>query len=651
MAVIGAFALAACSGSTVEPSPSPQQQESGAVAHEQILTERTVGDLGAVRVAEGVIPPTNRWYSSLAFGEGCLPVYPRPLSVRVCDGGFGMGLTTPVASENAIIAAAKDDVVVSFDGAEGLGVITRADSVGVSLTMGPATVTLAQGWPAVGITADTDLTAQLSVTFAEVAHGIGSVTVAGTDYGIVLTKGGLDGSALTLEAGGTAVLFAVPDGIEVADFAEALGSDSPQTSVAWGLDGYAATTAVTYGDSPTVVVMPAARAASAGLSCELGTFATIDGPFAACATEQVSWDVPRIEPSAALDLSGISEHDRATLVSTLQAEADADLELPGDSYFGSKALYRIANLVQIADALGEATLGDRLAAQLAEQLRMWADPEGCAVRDAKCFVYDPATRGVVGLTPSFGSEEFNDHHFHYGYLLYAAAVAGARDASLADDVGPAFDLVADDIASPVSTPDFPQWRSFDPVAGHSWASGIAPFADGNNQESSSEAVAAWNAVALWRGVRGEDEAAEVAEWMLSAEAEAARRVFLEPDVSAFPEFAHETIGIQWGSKRDFATWFSAEPNAIIGIQLIPSPPMAVDYYSLVAPPRVASTLQAAAGEESGSQFADYLLMYSATQSSDDADAAWQAALDLPEETIDDGNSRTYMLAWIASLRD
>ena len=38
---------------------------------------------------------------------------------------------------------------------------------------------------------------------------------------------------------------------------------------------------------------------------------------------------------------------------------------------------------------------------------------------------------------------------------------------------------------------------FDPYRGHSWASGPSPFASGNNQESSSEAVAAWNGLALW----------------------------------------------------------------------------------------------------------------------------------------------------------
>ena len=38
---------------------------------------------------------------------------------------------------------------------------------------------------------------------------------------------------------------------------------------------------------------------------------------------------------------------------------------------------------------------------------------------------------MVGLTPSFGSEEFNDHHFHYGYFLSAAGLLGADDPALA----------------------------------------------------------------------------------------------------------------------------------------------------------------------------------------------------------------------------
>jgi len=646
------FAAVACTGPdggaavTVAPSPSVSS-----ASHPQVLEVRAVNNLGQMRLADGVVPPTNRWYSSLAFGKGGLPVYPRPLSMTPRDGGFGVGLTTPVASTNAIIGAAKDDVAVSIDGALGFGVVSHADSVAVALTMGPASVTMAQGWPAVGIVADAALTARLSVPFASAGEGLAVATVGGQEYGVVVTGGTIEGTSLWLDQGGSAAIFAVPDGIDAAAFASALGAASPHVTVSSSLSGDAATTVVTYGDSPTVVVVPQSRVKDSGLTCDLGTFATIDGPYAACATTEVSWDVPRIVPSDALPLDGITDDEKSAIVAALQVDAaGGPSDLPGDSYFGPKAMYRLANLVQVADALGETALADRIATRLDAELRLWADPQGCSTRDAKCLVYDPEVKGVVGLAPSFGSEDFNDHYFHYGYLLYAAAVAGARDPALVADIGPALDLVADDIASPVATDTFPQWRAFDPVAGHSWASGPAPFADGNNQESSSEAVAAWNGVALWRSLRGDAPAAGVAEWMLSAEAEAARRIYLEPNVSAFPQYAHGTVGIEWGSKRDFATWFSAEPNAVVGIQLIPSPPAAMDYYEAVAPASVASAIDAARGEGAGAQFGDYLLMYQAGQSGAEADSAWNAARALPDTSIDDANSRAYLLAWVASQR-
>ncbi len=60
--------------------------------------------------------------------------------------------------------------------------------------------------------------------------------------------------------------------------------------------------------------------------------------------------------------------------------------------------------------------------KLTAELTKWTDPQGCAERAAFCFVYDEQGKGIVGLTPSFGSDEYNDHHFHYGYFLYAAGI-------------------------------------------------------------------------------------------------------------------------------------------------------------------------------------------------------------------------------------
>jgi len=116
---------------------------------------------------------------------------------------------------------------------------------------------------------------------------------------------------------------------------------------------------------------------------------------------------------------------------------------------------------------------------------------------ARCFFYDQNNHGVVGLVATFGSDEFNDHHFHYGYFLYAAALVAMDDPNLVSEMAPVMTLLSSDIARPVASDRFPALRVYDAYASHSWASGTSPFADANNQESTSEAVAAW--VGLRRG--------------------------------------------------------------------------------------------------------------------------------------------------------
>jgi len=288
--------------------------------------------------------------------------------------------------------------------------------------------------------------------------------------------------------------------------------------------------------------------------------------------------------------------------------------------------------------------------RLSEELRTWADPSGCDTRASKCFVYDSETGGIVGQQPAFGSEEFNDHHFHYGYFLYAAALASADDAALRDDIAPVMTLLAADLASGSASELFPLRRTFDPYSGHSWASGPAPFADGNNQESSSEAVAAWNGLGLWAEVAGDAELAGEATWMLSSEAAAARAgwVGFDPDAAPYDAYGHDVVGIMWDGKIDYATWFSAEPAAILGIQLIPMGP--VSGYLAGDPDRIRRNVAEALEGGPAPQFADLILMYQSLAGAEDAVAALDAARELPASAIDDGNSRSHLLAFIMSQR-
>ena len=53
--------------------------------------------------------------------------------------------------------------------------------------------------------------------------------------------------------------------------------------------------------------------------------------------------------------------------------------------------------------------------------------------------------------------------------------------------------------------------------GHSWAAGIFPFADGRNQESSSESVNAWYAVSLYGLAIGNERIKDLGRLALASE--------------------------------------------------------------------------------------------------------------------------------------
>lgn len=79
----------------------------------------------------------------------------------------------------------------------------------------------------------------------------------------------------------------------------------------------------------------------------------------------------------------------------------------------------------------------------------------------------------------FGNSFYNDHHFHYGYFIYAAAVIGYLDPSWIPINKAYVNTLVRDISNP-STRDqmFPVWRCFDWYHGHSWAHGLFETLDG-----------------------------------------------------------------------------------------------------------------------------------------------------------------------------
>ena len=110
-------------------------------------------------------------------------------------------------------------------------------------------------------------------------------------------------------------------------------------------------------------------------------------------------------------------------------------------------------------------------------------------------------RGLLDPQADYGSGLYNDHHFHYGYFIYAGAVLAKLAPAFFAPYQSFFDTLARDICNPLLHDKmFPFARHKDMFDGHSWASGLFQQGNAKNQESSSEAVNAYYAVTLYTEV-------------------------------------------------------------------------------------------------------------------------------------------------------
>jgi endoglucanase Acf2 len=259
------------------------------------------------------------------------------------------------------------------------------------------------------------------------------------------------------------------------------------------------------------------------------------------------------------------------------ADLEKDLADPpgaGGSYFGLKELARLATIAEVAGAVKAPTQRRKALDKLRPQLVDWLTYSGPT--DARHFAYDKTWGGLIATPAEFGAQDYNDHHFQYGYLVRAAAVLAAADPGFARDYGAVVDLVIRDFAGALADPGldprtggFPPFRAFNAYLGSSAAAGYAAFADGNNQESSSEAVAAWEAVVRWGLVRGDQALTEYGVAHYALEAATARAYWLGEGLPRPAGYAHTTAGIVWDAKIDYATWFDPKPESVLGIQLLP----------------------------------------------------------------------------------
>lgn len=114
---------------------------------------------------------------------------------------------------------------------------------------------------------------------------------------------------------------------------------------------------------------------------------------------------------------------------------------------------------------------------------------------------------------------------------------------------------------------FPRLRNFDCYTLHSWASGITEFADGRNQESTSEAVHAYYAAALVGMVYDDFDMVTLASTLCALETRASQLLWHVPSDSTLyePEFvaSNRVVSIVWSTKRDSGLWFAGNTMKLL----------------------------------------------------------------------------------------
>ncbi len=275
-----------------------------------------------------------------------------------------------------------------------------------------------------------------------------------------------------------------------------------------------------------------------------------------------------------------------TMIKEFIAQGDNSWNTHTDAYWSGKNYSKVAELIAIAESIGMTTEAATLRNWLKAELSDWFSAETENSLDInKYFVYDEEWSTLLALEESFMShQQLNDHHFHYGYLIRAAAEICRMDASWCSDeqYGPMIELLIRDYAGGRDDTMFPYLRNFDPANGFSWASGKVNFARGNNNESTSEAANAYGAIILYGLITANDDLVERGMYLHASTTAAYWEYWNNIDdynavgetENNFPDgYDKITTSIIWGDGAVFSTWFSAAYAHILGIQGLPINPL------------------------------------------------------------------------------
>ena len=268
-------------------------------------------------------------------------------------------------------------------------------------------------------------------------------------------------------------------------------------------------------------------------------------------------------------LPDLGEYDRVELQNHLNDMVGIPLGTKEDTYNSGKEMGKYAQLIHIADQLGDLSAKNKLLDEVKIALERWLKVGG-----DQQYYYDENWKVLIGFPAAHGSNYgLNDQHFHHGYAILAAATVAQYDSAWAsqENWGGMINLLIKNASNwDKKDKDFPYLRNFDIYAGHSWASGRAARRFGNNQESSSESMNYAVGTFLWGEITGQDNIRDLGAYLYTIESEAIDQYWFDVQNEVFPEnFEHQAVGLVSGAGGKHGTWFSSDIEKIRGINFLP----------------------------------------------------------------------------------
>ncbi|KAL2075440.1 hypothetical protein VTL71DRAFT_383 [Oculimacula yallundae] len=285
-------------------------------------------------------------------------------------------------------------------------------------------------------------------------------------------------------------------------------------------------------------------------------------------------------PQSGSSRANFSSSAAAAIQAIAASEVSQDMSAQSDldsMYFSGKVLAKFAQVVYtIHDLLTDQALAQAGLNRLKEAFARFT-------QNTQIFplVYETAWGGIVSSASyatgnsgaDFGNTYYNDHHFHYGYFIYAASIIGYLDPSWLPENKAWVNALVRDIANPSSAdPYFPVSRNFDWFHGHSWAKGLYESFDGKDQESSSEDSMSAYALKMWGRTIGDANLEARGNLQLAINARSLQNYYLyTSDNKIQPQnfIGNKAAGILFENKIDHTTYFGTNIEFIQGIHMLP----------------------------------------------------------------------------------